>query len=162
MVRSGTTIVPERTTARIRTSRDGFPRQIFEPRDIQILASRTALLNDTCINGCAALLYSEILDVYPPAERYAVLSTHDLPRIQSHVSDDALWRNMSWTRYWAKDVWVLPIHRPSGVGHWVLCVVHLRSKALHLFDSFAEQQPWNNDVKVSVLRILFLSFTISH
>jgi hypothetical protein len=84
-------------------------------------------------------------------EQFAILSTHDLPRIRYNAPDDALWRNMSWTCYWAKEVWILPIHRPSNVGHWVLCVVHLRSKELHLFDSFAEQKAWKVDIKVREL-----------
>ncbi|KAG2117886.1 uncharacterized protein F5147DRAFT_565833, partial [Suillus discolor] len=53
--------------------------------------------------------------------------------------------------YWAKEVWILFIHRPSNVGHWVLCVVHLQSKKLHLFDSFAEWKPWKVNIKVHEL-----------
>ncbi|KAG1737873.1 uncharacterized protein EDB91DRAFT_1054932 [Suillus paluster] len=71
--------------------------------------------------------------------QYVILFMHDLPCIQYNVSDDMLWHNISWTSYWAKDMWIIPIHRPSIIGHWVLCTVHLQSKELHLFDSFAEQ-----------------------
>lgn len=78
----------------------------------------------------------------------ATFSTHDLPRIRYNATDDMLWRNSSWTRYWEKDVWVLPIHRASNVGHWVLCVIYLSRKELHLFDSLAERKPWKHDVKV--------------
>jgi Ulp1 family protease len=78
----------------------------------------------------------------------AIFSTHDLPRIRYNAIDDMLWRNTSWTRYWEKDVWVLPIHRPSNVGHWVLCVIYFSRKELHLFDSLAEWKPWRHDVKV--------------
>ncbi|KAG1745422.1 uncharacterized protein EDB91DRAFT_1049851 [Suillus paluster] len=77
--------------------------------------------------------------------------TLTLPCIWYNASDDILWRNMSWTCYWAKDVWILPVHRPSNAGHWVLCIVHLESKELHLFNSFAEQQPWERDIKVSTI-----------
>jgi hypothetical protein len=124
---------------------------VFEPKDIALLASRTARLNDTCINGCAVLLYLEAVQLSRMVEQFAILSTHDLPRIRYNAPDDALWQNMSWTCYWAKEVWILPIHRPSNVGHWVLCVVHLRSKELHLFDSFAEQKAWKVDIKVREL-----------
>lgn len=146
-----TVVVPGIIRTRVRPARDAFPQQVFEPKDIGILASPTALLNDTLINGCAALLYSESLQVSPAVEQYAILSTHDLPCIRYNVSDDRLWRNISWTGYWAKDVWIIPIHRPSIVGHWVLCIVHLQSKEIHLFDSFAEQRPWKSDVKVSTI-----------
>lgn len=116
---------------------------------MSILAQPTARLNDTCVNGGAALLYSEILTVshFRPC---AILSTHDLPRIRYNASDDILWRNMSWTLYWEKDLWLLPIHRPSPVGHWVFCAVYTSTKELHLFDSLADRQPWKNDVKVSI------------
>ncbi|KAG1892711.1 hypothetical protein F4604DRAFT_1565355 [Suillus subluteus] len=68
----------------------------------------------------------------------AILSTHDLPRIRYNASDEILWRNTSWTLFWEKDVWILPIHRPSPVGHWVFCMIYIQTKQLHLFDSLAE------------------------
>ncbi|KAG1853791.1 hypothetical protein C8R48DRAFT_776949 [Suillus tomentosus] len=127
---------------RTTTSSSSFPRQIFEPRDISFLASPTALLNDVCINGCAILLQMAISN-----PTVATFSTHDLPRIRYNATDNMLWRNSSWTRYWEKDVWVLPIHRASNIGHWVLCVIYLSRKELHLFDSLAERKPWKHDVK---------------
>ncbi|KAG2121677.1 hypothetical protein BD769DRAFT_1629375 [Suillus cothurnatus] len=95
----------------MRPAQDSFPHQVFESRDVSMLAQPTAQLNDTCINGVAALLYSEI-------------------SITSH-----------------KDLWLLPIHRPSPVGHWVFCAVYMLTKKLHLFDSLADRQPWKNEVK---------------
>ncbi|KAH7905365.1 hypothetical protein BJ138DRAFT_1138299 [Hygrophoropsis aurantiaca] len=133
------------SVCRVRPRQDGFPRQIFDTRDLAILTSPTARLNDTCINGGAALLYSHFLS--PQAEQCAILSTHDLPRIRYGASDDDLWRNSSWTSYWTKDIWIIPIHRPLPVGHWVLCTVYLVKRELYLFDSFAEEQPWRNDIK---------------
>jgi hypothetical protein len=96
-------------------------------------------LNDSLINGCAALLYSESLQASPAVAQYVILSTHNLPCIWYNASDDVLWRNISWTCYWAKDIWIILIHRPAIIGHWVLCIVHLQSKELHLTNSFAEQ-----------------------
>lgn len=142
-------IVPGTVTGRELPSRDGYPHQIFEPKDIALLTSPTAFLNDTCINGCAVLLFSELKSV--STGRCALLTTHDLPRIRYNASDDILWRNVSYTRYWEKDIWILPIHRPSNIGHWVLCVIRFSNKELHLFDSLAEKKPWKNDVKVSLL-----------
>ncbi|KAG1745423.1 uncharacterized protein EDB91DRAFT_1236330 [Suillus paluster] len=57
------------------------PPKIFEPKDIKILASCTAFLNDALVNGCAALIYSESLEVFSTVEQYAIMSTHDLPVI---------------------------------------------------------------------------------
>jgi hypothetical protein len=88
-----------------------------------------------------------------PNPTVAVFSTFDLPRIRYNAADDMLWRNTSWMRYWEKDVWVLPIHRPSGVGHWVVCIIYLSRKELHLFDSLAERKPWKQDVKVGSLSL---------
>ncbi|KIO09804.1 hypothetical protein M404DRAFT_130054 [Pisolithus tinctorius Marx 270] len=132
---------------RVRETQDGFPRQTFEANDYERLASPTARLNDTCINGCSALLYSEFQS--SAAAQCAIFSMHDLPRIRYHAEDNVLWRNISWTRYWEKTTWILPIHRPSPIGHWVLCVIKFPSKQLLLFDSLAEQKPWKQDIKVT-------------
>ncbi|KAG2348191.1 hypothetical protein BDR05DRAFT_504881 [Suillus weaverae] len=77
-----------------------------------------------------------------------MLSTYDLPRIRDNARDEVIWRNASWTSYWEKNVWILPIHRPSNAGHWVICIIYLRTKELHLFDSLADQESWESDVKV--------------
>ncbi|KAG0695573.1 hypothetical protein DFH29DRAFT_984921 [Suillus ampliporus] len=132
---------PEVAT-RVRPSMGGFPQQVFEPRDISFLASPTAYLNDVCINGCAVLLQIDI-----PNPTVAIFSTHDLPCIRYNAADDILWHNTSWTRYWEKDVWVIPIHRPASVGHWVVCIIYLSRKEIHLFDSRAERKPWKHDLK---------------
>ncbi|KAG1770194.1 hypothetical protein EDD22DRAFT_977211 [Suillus occidentalis] len=125
------TIMRGHVATRTTSSTGGFPQQVFEPRDISFLTHPTAFLND--------------MDT--PNPTVAIFSTHDLPRICYNAVDDILWRNTSWTRYWEKDVWVLPIHRPANVGHWVVCVIYLSRKELHLFDSLAEQKPWKHDVK---------------
>ncbi|KAG1884597.1 hypothetical protein F4604DRAFT_1731273, partial [Suillus subluteus] len=141
-------IVPGVVATRVRPRRDGFPRQVFDPKDITCLSSPTAPLNDGCINGCAALLYSQLK---VSTVDCAILSTYDLPRIRWNARDDNIWRNTSWTWYWEKNVWILPIHRPSNVGHWVICVIYFQTKELHLFDSLADQEAWERDVKVCSL-----------
>ncbi|KIK18058.1 hypothetical protein PISMIDRAFT_45449, partial [Pisolithus microcarpus 441] len=78
----------------------------------------------------------------------AILSTHDLPCICFNAEDNTLWCNLSWTRFWEKSIWILPIHRSLPVGHWVLCTIDFHSRQLFLFDSLAEQKPWRNDIKV--------------
>lgn len=150
-------IVPGVVTTRIRPRRDGFPRQVFDPKDIACLSSPTACLNDVCINGCAALLYSELK---LPTVDCAILSTYDLPRIRCNAADERIWRNISWTSYWEKNVWIVPIHRPSGVGHWVICIIYFQTKELHLFDSLADQEPWENDVK-DIMKLIERLLTIA-
>ena len=146
--------VPATTTTVIQPSTNDFPQQTLLPGDVSILASPQGRLNDACINGCAALLYSAFL---PTAASCAVLSTHDLPWICYNADDDTVWCNVSWTHFWEKPIWVLPVHRLLPVGHWVLCVIYFPSKQLLLFDSLAEQQPWRKDVKVSHLGKLVLN-----
>ncbi|KAG2159668.1 uncharacterized protein EDB93DRAFT_1236976 [Suillus bovinus] len=126
--------------------------EIFDPKDIGFLSSPTARLNDVCINSCTILLWHSQLTT--SGAQCAILSTHNLPRIHYNVPDDVIWRNSSWVCYWEKDIWVLPIHHPSGIGHWVLCVIWLSNKELHLFDSLGNRQPWQNDVKVGSIFVL--------
>jgi len=129
----------------IRQAQDGFPHLTFEADNYECLASPTTQLNDICINNCSALLDSQFLSLN--TVQCAILSTHDLPRIRYHADDNVLWHNIAWTHYWEKCVWILPIHHPSPVGHWVICIIKFSSKQL-LFDSLAEQKPWKCDIKV--------------
>ncbi|KAG1878248.1 hypothetical protein F4604DRAFT_1880298 [Suillus subluteus] len=145
---------------RLRPAQDGFLHQVFDPRDQSLLAQPTARINDTCINSCAALLHSEIL-TSSHEQPCAILSTHDLPRIRYNASDNILWRNTSWTSFWERDVWILPIHRPSPVGHWVFCAIYISTKQLHFFDSLAERQPWKTDVK-DIMNLIARLSSIAH
>ena len=140
------TRVPATMPMIIRASVDGVPRQTFLPSDTSLLASPQARLNDTCINSCATLLYSASM---PAAMCCAILSTHDLPHTRCHADDDLLWQNTSWTHFWEKPIWIIPIHRPLPMGHWVLCTIDFPSRKLLLFDSLAEQKAWKNEIKVS-------------
>ncbi|KAI6026008.1 hypothetical protein EDC04DRAFT_2930447 [Pisolithus marmoratus] len=128
----------------------GFPRQTFLLNDISILMSPTTRLNDTCINGCATLLYSAF---HPTTASCTILSTHDLPCICFNAEDDVLWRNLSCMQFWEKPIWILPIHRSLPMGHWVLCTIKFHSWQLFLFDSLAQQKPWRNDIK-DIMRLI--------
>ncbi|KAG2056660.1 hypothetical protein BDR06DRAFT_970020 [Suillus hirtellus] len=92
-----------------------------------------------------------------------MLSTHDLPCICYNAPDDVIWCNALWVHYWDKDTWVLPIHHPSVIGHWVLCVIWLSHKELHLFDSLNDRKPWQSDVKcVNMVIMLILTLKATH
>ncbi|KAG1722374.1 uncharacterized protein EDB91DRAFT_1240225 [Suillus paluster] len=120
---------------------------------IKLLCSPTACLNNMCINSCAALLYSELK---APTLSCTIFSTHNLLRIRYNAPNDIIWWNVSWTRYWEKDVWVLPIHQPSdSIGHWVICVIHVFNKELHLFDSLSEKKTLENRHQSKLIARLF-------
>jgi len=85
MAKDADVLVPMMTV--IRPSVHGFPRQTFLPSNTDILVLPQACLNDTCVNGCAALLYSVFL---PAAAHCAILLTHDLPRIRHNADDDTV------------------------------------------------------------------------
>jgi len=139
----------------------GLPSVHFEVRDLAILKSGTARLNDICINGGAALLQDHFA---PPNDthRCAILSTFDLVRVRYRASDEDLWRNIHKTKYWDKCIWILPIHRRT-TEHWVIGIVSLKDHRILLFDSLAAERPWHRDVKVS-LSIFYIHrcFVITH
>lgn len=150
-----------------------FESFLFQLSDQDIFNTPTALLNDTCVNGAAAflrMLYGGTFEYMQSGSRCALLSTHDLVRIRYNASDENLWRNISRTKYWMKDIWIIPIHRPHQC-HWVLCVAYLQRNEFILFDSFAEQKHWKRDLRVclfifcyrlshNVPRILLSSFRV--
>lgn len=140
---------PDLETTRVRGPQDGFPALTFEPRELAMLASPAECLNDWCINGCIPLLFSDIQPVY--ANQFAILSTHELPRIQHDATDQDLWRVTSRTGYWTKKCWIIPIHRPAPENHWVLCIADFSCRELRLFDSVAQQKPWEANVPVRLL-----------
>lgn len=130
-----------------------FQSFAFDSKTLQIFDTRNALLDDICMNGVAAVL--QALFVRDPsrgvfAERCAIFSTHDLNRIRYKAPDADLWRSTYQKEFWLKDTWILPIHRPSDC-HWVLAVIYLPCKEVHLFDSFASISSWKRDIEVMSL-----------
>ncbi|KIK14393.1 hypothetical protein PISMIDRAFT_117112 [Pisolithus microcarpus 441] len=73
----------------VRPPCDGFPQQTFKPDDISLFLTANMCLNDTCINGCVALLYSVFLSA--STQCCAVLSTHNLPHVCYNATDEVLW-----------------------------------------------------------------------
>ena len=124
---------------------DGFPQQIFSLDNIALFSNAVGCLNDTCINGCVALLYSTFLPAV--VHMCAILSTHDLLHVRYNATDEILWSNTSWSWYWEKEIWIIPMHWPC-IGHWVLCTADFSSRWLLLFNSLAECHPWKKDVQV--------------
>ncbi|KIK14926.1 hypothetical protein PISMIDRAFT_16910 [Pisolithus microcarpus 441] len=67
---------------------------------------------------------------------------------------------MSWTNYWEKSMWILPIHCPSPCGHWVMCTIDIASRRLFLFDSFAEERPWKQEIQ-DIMKLVSRLFMIA-
>ncbi|KIM67522.1 hypothetical protein SCLCIDRAFT_21053 [Scleroderma citrinum Foug A] len=82
-------VVPSKEALRQRCEVDGFCHLLFDPEDVVILANPTSCLNDVCINGCIALLFSSIKP--PNSQHFAVFSMYDLLRICYNASDESLW-----------------------------------------------------------------------
>ena len=142
-------VMPSKEALRQWCEVNGFCHLLFDPEDVVILANPTSCLNDVCINGCITLLFSSIKP--PNSWHFAVFSMYDLLCICYNASDESLWKGTWHTTFWTKDIWIIPIHRPSPVGHWVLCVALISHHELHLFDSLAKEKPWRADVQVCIL-----------
>lgn len=127
-------------------------RFFFDKRELDIMASPHALLNDICINGIAALLHHRFSLSSDPSSHYskqcALFSTFDLPMVRYNATDSEIWRRTSKMEYWKKTSWILPIHRSRPALHWVLCCISPHTRELFLFDSFAEHHPWKQETKV--------------
>jgi len=125
---------------------------MFESKDLYIMQTSSARLNDACLNGIAALFHAEFSQTSSPSmshsQRCAVFSTHDLPMIRYNAKDDELWRRLHRLEYWNKDFWILPIHRTRPCLHWVFCCISLRTMELFLFDSLSDRLGWRRDTKV--------------
>lgn len=125
------------------------------------MGAKSGLLNDGCMNGLPALL-QEIFVAAPQyqdsASRCAIFSTYDLHRIRYKAPDAELWRNTYRREYWTKDTWIIPIHRRSEC-HWVLAVLYLQRREVHIFDSLAGKAAWRQDIQV-MLTLVNLSLNL--
>lgn len=126
----------------------------FKKLDISYLASAIACLNCICINGCAAILHALYTSL--TSRQCAIFSTYDLVNIRDRSKED-IWQSISPTQFWLKDIWIIPIYRQDPeIGHWVLCIVYVQSRELLLFDSLGEMGGWASDVKVGIVKKLYL------
>lgn len=131
----------------------------FGLRELDIMSSQTALLNDVCLNGIATLLFDRFSRSTDPASDStrccALFDTYHLPMVRYNATDENLWRRTRSMEYWSKDVWIIPIHRPSTT-HWVLCCVSLPMREIRLFDSFAQRASWKHEIKEIMILITHL------
>ncbi|CAK5276406.1 unnamed protein product [Mycena citricolor] len=106
----------------------GKSKITIEPEDLARFCNPRGLLSGHGINGVAASLQTLFLGPYSPyanqAQRCALLSTYELPRIRGQTPDSFLWKELEPTQYWEKDIWILPIHRPTQ-RHWVMAAAFM-------------------------------------
>ncbi|KAJ7435267.1 hypothetical protein FB451DRAFT_1571607 [Mycena latifolia] len=148
---------------------DGRPRIEIEPDDISRIQSSNGRLNGLTINALAAAFLN--LLGYPTsphaesANKCAIFSTYDLPRIRYKASDDALWGFVNHTKYWEKSLWLIPIHRVDE-EHWVLAVVDVGHQQIFFFDSLAVRaRGWRQDIRdimVLITRMVVLANRHKH
>ncbi|KAJ6531047.1 hypothetical protein B0H19DRAFT_1082031 [Mycena capillaripes] len=124
------------------------PPQI-EPQDLQWICSPTGRLNNFALNGLAAAFLNLFGEPYSPTaattEQCAVFDTFSLTRMRYKASDDELWRNIHHTKFWSKDIWLIPIHRPK-YEHCVLAIVYACKQKLGFFDSLGHKTNWQQDL----------------
>lgn len=109
----------------------GLAALFIDASYLQHLQSPVKQLNDVCINMGALVLQQSLVNT-PGVPSCAVLSSY----IVTVSSLDSLWRATQPTLYWQRSVWILPLHLEMS-HHWVACVVRLKKRTVHLFDSFA-------------------------
>jgi hypothetical protein len=131
---------------------DGRQNISMETSDIDRLKSRTGRLTGFGVNGLAAALLNMFGDPESPdavhANLCAVLSTYDLVRVRYKASDDELWRHLHCTKYWDKQIWLIPIHRVEE-EHWVLAAVDIDQQQILFFDSLGvRSRGWRRDIRV--------------
>lgn len=135
-------------------------RILFDAKELEIMASPTARLNDGCINGISHVLQDIFSAPTHPASatsrRCALFSSHDLLMVRYNATDNDVWRHTQRSQFWLKDVWIFPIHQQSPVEHWVLAYACPHAHQIFYFDSFAEVAPWKREVKVGVIQPSYL------
>ncbi|KAJ7435827.1 hypothetical protein FB451DRAFT_1461458 [Mycena latifolia] len=148
---------------------DGRPRNEVEPEDISRIQCPTGRLTGFGINALSAAFLNMLGNPgslhAETANKCAVFSTYDLPRIRYKLSDDALWGYVQHTKYWEKDLWLIPIHRVDE-EHWVLAVVDLGNQQILFFDSLALRAGgWRQDIRdvmVLITRMVVLANRHKH
>ncbi|KAG6914810.1 hypothetical protein DXG01_015200 [Tephrocybe rancida] len=141
---------------------------IFNTRELNMMNSPTARINDGCINGIRSLLMDRFSESTRTMSTYsrqcALFSTHDLPRLRYNASDAEIWRRTRHMEYWTRPVWILPIFRTCS-EHWVMSTIIPTTGEIYLFDSFGEKQPWKVEVQeimAFVARLIILANSHGH
>ncbi|OSD07573.1 hypothetical protein PYCCODRAFT_1403249 [Trametes coccinea BRFM310] len=127
---------------------ENFERILLPPQELRRLDRHNAWLSDDCINGGAQALLRHYGSSSTLGGTPALLSSRVFTLHRDDVDDDRLWRDCCHTRYWTKDVWILPIHRIQPTGHWTLAIIYWREGKIAYFDSLAGKDVWEHDVQM--------------
>ena len=68
----------------------------------------------------------------------------------NQATDESYWRNYHTSRFWEKDVWIIPVHRPAE-KHWEVAVVYFQKRRIAYFDSFGDRDSWKDEIKVNLV-----------
>ncbi|KAK1223731.1 hypothetical protein PQX77_013383 [Marasmius sp. AFHP31] len=106
---------------------------VFNPPQYRRLDGPTQWLDEECVNGCGALLQQSFRVSEVDC---AILSTYVVREVlRNSARTETAWRIVCPTKYWAKSVWLLPIHDEEE-HHWALAMVRVETEQIQLFDSF--------------------------
>ncbi|KAJ8095471.1 hypothetical protein PM082_023241 [Marasmius tenuissimus] len=110
---------------------------VFNSPQYARLDGATQWLDDECINGCSALLQQNFRVSEVDC---AILSTYVVHEVlKNSTRTETAWRIASPTKYWAKPVWILPIH-DKDEHHWALAVIQVQREEIRVFDSFGSHE----------------------
>ncbi|KAI0746147.1 hypothetical protein C8Q76DRAFT_605599, partial [Earliella scabrosa] len=119
---------------------------VFSPLDIDRLRPER-WLNDDCVNGCAQLLVHHF-GASHNGGNIAILHSFTMAHQRNGTStDQAVWNISRTARYWEKDIWIIPVHKPAE-QHWELAIVYLKECRIAYFDSLAHRTSWEHDVQL--------------
>ncbi|KAJ7727050.1 hypothetical protein B0H14DRAFT_2410313 [Mycena olivaceomarginata] len=136
---------------RIVVGTDGRKNTSIAVEDIARFQSPTGRLCGFGLNGVAAALLELFTRTGESARRCALFTTYDLPRVHFRCSDSELWRVISPSKYWEKNLWLIPIHRRDE-QHWVFVLVDVYAERIYFFDSLGGDN-WRPDLRLVMLLI---------
>lgn len=147
---SESSLLVSKCTERILPSLDNTIRFIIPAKDLERLQQPYAQLSDDCINTGAQVLLREFGTGSLLGGNLAIFSTRVVSMHRAAADDNLIWRDCAHTKFWDKNVWVIPIHHLVPSPHWTLVVVYMRERRIAYFDSFANQDMWESDAAVSL------------
>ncbi|KAJ8094912.1 hypothetical protein PM082_010128 [Marasmius tenuissimus] len=112
-------------------------KYVFNSPQYKQLDGATRWLDDECINECGALFQQNFCISEVDCAILSMYVIHEV--LRNSTRTDTTWRIMSPTKYWAKAVWIIPIHDKDEY-HWALAVIQVESEEIHVFDSFGSQR----------------------
>jgi hypothetical protein len=124
----------------------------FCPPALDRLAQPAERLNDVCLNSGALLLqhlFTHERYGLRQARECAIFTSFDIYLSRYNRSNSEVWRRTKETRYWDKDIWLLPIHREHPTKHWILSIIYPWHRCIYLYDSLASGLgAWKDEIKV--------------